>query len=899
MKIETNLKNIADNKRMVIKDILKHTKTKEVYHTHISMGAFKSKYAFSAYDREKFFSSYNPEKDNLCLAEKPQQYTPVIVDIDIKRLEQETTSDRTDNHITDVVKTYQNILKDIIDDIKPKDLTCLFLDKESYKTTQNNKTYVKNGFHLHFPYIFMNKMDNEIHLIPRVKEKIKELETFKDLGFDDSSKLIDNITSNAWLIYGCKKDETMDAYTVSKIFDSECKEISLLDGLKKYPLFNYKEKKIKLESEQDIISNLPRILSISHLGRQNVFREIKHGLVNPMSIKQETTRKEKTKKTYKKKSTDAMLKEAKKLVSILSIDRSEDRLDWIKVGWILYNISEGSEEGFQIWNEFSSRCEDKYNESVCEYQWDKMTEKDGLTIGSLHYYAKQDNKKEYKKFLIENNEDRLYETNSSHYDVAQLFQNVYGYNNIKITSQKDLTCFIWNDTSKLWIESNKETLCKLISDIISPIYIKAGKKMIEQLACCSDKADEAMCKAKIKQIQKMIGNLKSTPYIRNIVSALAGHDIDKDFETKVINRKSNELPIKDGKIIDFKTLEIRDRTYNDFWSFECDVSFLGEKANLSCVEKFFNDISCGSSDLVDYHRRLWGYMLTGEISDRSLHIFWGNGCNGKSSIVNIFSSITKKFTVALNEDVMLKKTSRGANPEMMPLLTARCGSLPESDKKEELNSKRVKTITGDDMITARHLFGHAVSFKTQCKPIWATNHKPKINIDDQAILDRLKLIPFLGRFEKNQENTEYIKDLQENKLDEFFTFFCLGAYDWYNGGELKPCKEMTDEMNKYITENDVVSEFIDDTYNLITKEEYNKLPKLEKMDWVQNKKYVYCDFMAWIQDNNRKDDNLGKKDFNIQLDKKVIAIRTTKVKNGFLGKKKESDFEAEDGMLPL
>ena len=100
---------------------------------------------------------------------------------------------------------------------------------------------------------------------------------------------------------------------------------------------------------------------------------------------------------------------------------------------------------------------------------------------------------------------------------------------------------------------------------------------------------------------------------------------------------------------------------------------------------------------------------------------------------------------------------------------------------------------------------------------------------------------------------------------------------------------MTDEMNKYITENDVVSEFIDDTYNLITKEEYNKLPKLEKMDWVQNKKYAYCDFMAWIQDNNRKDDSLGKKDFNTQLDKKVVSIKTEKTKNGFLGKKKERE----------
>ena len=290
-------------------------------------------------------------------------------------------------------------------------------------------------------------------------------------------------------------------------------------------------------------------------------------------------------------------------------------------------------------------------------------------------------------------------------------------------------------------------------------------------------------------------------------------------------------------------------------------------------------------------------MLTGEISDRSLHIFWGNGCNGKSSIVNIFSNITGDFTTALNEDVMLKKTSRGANPEMMPLLTARCGALPESDKKEEINSKRIKTITGDDVITARHLFGHAISFKTQCKPIWATNHKPKINVEDQAILDRLKLIPFLARFEKNQENTAYIKDLQENKLDQFFTWFCTGAYDWYQGQELVPCKEMSDQMNIYISENDIVAEFLEDTYDLITKDEYAKLPKLEKCNWIENRTSFFGHFVAWVNDNNRRDDVLPKKEFYIQLDKKVCNVRTTKIKKGILAKRKDqvcSDNEGDD-----
>ena len=39
-----------------------------------------------------------------------------------------------------------------------------------------------------------------------------------------------------------------------------------------------------------------------------------------------------------------------------------------------------------LWCEFSSRCEDEYDEAVCIYQWERMIKKD-VTIGTLKYYA--------------------------------------------------------------------------------------------------------------------------------------------------------------------------------------------------------------------------------------------------------------------------------------------------------------------------------------------------------------------------------------------------------------------------------------------------------------------------------------------------------------------------------
>jgi P4 family phage/plasmid primase-like protien len=886
--------------------ILNISKTRSNSHTHVTMGNRRGKYQFSRQNLYEFFHKYDPVKDNLCLAEKPQQYSPVLVDIDIKRNKDTINNvSRSHKHILDVVKTYQKVLKNIVPNLTNKDLTCVFLDKPIYETSQNKSIYVKNGFHLHFPYIFLDKNCQKVHLIPRVRDEINRLQTFQDLGYEDSGKLVDDVTDNCWLVYGAVKEEGMLPYEISKVFDHELNEISLEKGLCTYPLLDKQENKIKLETKVDIIKNLPQILSIIPIVRHHsICKESRTDLENPQKVEHKEERSNKSDKKYKDKNTDQLLNEAKQLCKIISPQRSDDRIDWLKIGWILYNISQGDDDGFQIWNEFSAQCGEKYYESVCEYTWNKMKEGD-LTIGTLHYFAKIDNPKAYKQFIRENNDDIIKESlQGGHYDCAELFEKVYGKNYVKITSQKDLSCFIWDDQRKLWVEEGVERLKKVISDVLCPIYVKIGQELFKKLSKTSDNAEIAMINAKIKQVQKMIGNFKSAPFINNITKALAGHIIDKEFETKVINRSKHELPIKDGKIINLKTLDIRDRIFTDYWSFECNASFLGEKSDLSCVEKFFNDICCDSKDLVDYHRRLWGYLLTGEISDRSLHIFWGNGCNGKSSIVNIFSNIVGDFSTSLSEDVMLKKTSRGANPELMPLLTARLGVLPESDKKEELNSKRVKTITGDDNITARHLFGHLVSFKTQCKPIWATNFKPKINVDDQAILDRLKLIPFLGRFEKNQQNTAYINDLQENHLDEFFTWFCSGAYDWYGGEELIPCKEMTNEMNKYISENDVTAEFLEDTYQTITEEDYTKLSKLDKKEWLTVKTILYPDFCCWIQDNNRKDDMLGKKEFYKQIEDNNVLLKKSNGKWFYLCKKIEDDeISSEDenynGLQPM
>ncbi len=609
--------------------------------------------------------------------------------------------------------------------------------------------------------------------------------------------------------------------------------------------------------------------------------------------------KEKPRKTTTIKKTnvkvdDELIEECEKMVDLQDPDAVNNYTPWLNVGFSLFNITQGHERGFDVWNNWSSTYPD-YDEDECRRLWNRM-QLGGRGMGSLIYDAKIANPDAFIKERLGKNNCFFDEPDQS--DLAEMFMKVMG-EEIKIICQKDLKNFTWNDDTKLWEEQGKESLQLLIKNTLKPIFKKKCEEIYSMELDAEGEEKKRLQKMK-KQVEKIIKKIGSSSHVKGIMDFIKGERIDKDFETKTINKFAKGLPILYGKLIILETLVVRDRGIEDYYSFECPVEFLGEDADLSDVDKFYDGVFLYRKNLKNYAQRLNGYLLTGEISDRSLHIKYGNGCNGKSSENNILKAILGPYVAALSEDVMLKKTSKGASPELMPLLYARVGILPESDKKEELNSKRVKTITGDDTITARHLYGHEMEFKTQCKPIWATNFKPKINVDDQAILDRIKLIPYDARFEKTQENTEYIKDLQENKLSEFFTWYCLGARDWYAGKELTPCKEMLDGMNQYIAENDTIAEFLVEEYETISRSDYDALEKNEKSEWRVSKKNMYCNFISWCNENGNRDNLCSKKEFNDSFEKKCESIKFTGSWM-YLCKSKmiEEERRSESGLPPM
>lgn len=451
-------------------------------------------------------------------------------------------------------------------------------------------------------------------------------------------------------------------------------------------------------------------------------------------------------------------------------------------------------------------------------------------------------------------------------ELANIYIDING-ENIKMITKEPLIAYTWDKKIKLWKIADKY-------DISCPIYPTLVKYFENLLS--NDDILLPIIKIQLGENKKL---LAITNQIYNIIKK------EINFEETILNKSMYELPIKNGMLINLKTLVLRERTINDYFSFGLDVDFLGDNYNLKVVNDFMCDISKKiiikddkeilevDLELVDYHKKLWGYLLSGDIGDRSIHIFRGVGCNGKSSLINIFKTITDKFTTQLSSAAMMNKNNSPLTPELETLMTARVALMPESDKGDELNVKVVKTITGDDTINCRPLYRKNITFKSQAKLILATQFKPEIKNDDKALWDRIKLVPFNSVFEKTLENTAYIKRLQTEYLSDFFTYFCYGAKEYFKSGFGK-CSIIDEALDEYRSSSNKFLCFIKDTYNYIQKDEYNLLTDNEKTLYRIPRADVYLTFNTWCgNENNKEYKNITRNEFYTEIRKFVGETR--------------------------
>lgn len=816
-----------------LNDFLLKNKSIDGFYSHVSLLKPKGKYLFNHDIMDNFWSIYsntvikNNFELNIGIAEKPQTYLPVIVDVDLKvQTQKESISEEklyTNFQLNILIKTFQCVLSQYVKDLSNTDLTCILLEKPFYTKKYGFNIYKKNGFHLHFPYIFLSKDDQKIFIFSQVKKYLllKQKDLFKNIGIEDASTIIDdNAINNTWLLYGAVKEEGMKPYLISKIFNEEAQEITMEEGLKNYVIYNQKQHQIKFT--KDLIYYLPRILSIVLYGRN--IKNIKPDIKVPRII---TTIKPNKKKKYEKMQFSTQIKLVSDLIRILDCNRAEVYHSWMEIGWTLYNISDGEEEGLILWKEFSS-ISDKYCEQRCNYEWDRM-EKKNLTIGSLKYWASVDNPDKYSELINKNSEGYIKNIIGlgSHYDIAKTMHMLYEGNFIcsSITSK---VWYQFKDHHWEYIDAGVFLRDKISTEIIQ-LITDIKKNETEKKETAEDDIAKIMHDKRITRLEKLSENLKNSGYKDKIMREAMDIFYDPTF-TKKLDNNPDIIPFlngiyeidknifREGRPDDFvsKTLPINYTEFDETSVEVCEV--------VDFFEKIFPD-----ENLRKYFLHNLADVFQGDNRKKHVFMWTGIGDNGKSVTQKLIEKMLGNYAIKIPTTLLTsKKPNTGAAwPDL-----ARAGNgvrwavLEEPNENEKIQIGILKNLSGNDTFLARDLWERGRDTKEitpMFKLIFICNSLPNINSNDKATWNRIRVIPFEAIFtDEAPEDIEQQVKLKHFPKDDKFNQKIpnmLEPLAWYllnykknNPGIVHEPDKVLSATKEYREDNDFMTTFTEDNF---------------------------------------------------------------------------------------
>lgn len=832
-------------------------RSQNMRYTHVSMAIKKDKYTIGNCHLKEFWDLYQDfvyDKEGVIgIAERTinYPYLPVVGDIDIKLDIDKMIKSHSEHHVIDTVKIFQNVLKKFVKDVDPKHLYCFVLKRNPYKTEDGK--YIKHGFHLHFPYTFISKKDQETYIMSSIKTEMKNSMIFKDIGIDDSSNVVDNWFNKPWLLYGSTKNKNIEPYKIEFIYNDKMDTILIEEALKGYRIYDEDDDLIDIEHEYEY--HLPRILSVNPYNRP--LCEINNIDVKVSLQTKKIALNVKKRKNYK----PCNIEEVKQVVDLIDISRSEDYDSWMTIGFCLFNVSNGSEEGFDIWNDFSKQSS-KYDHGDCIRKWNNMTIKN-MTMGTLMYYAHLDNPDkliQYKKKKAKNNIEKC--LGGANSDIALLLYNMYK-DQFVCSSILNHSWYEWKQNK--WERIEKGTyLRKKISNEVVDIFIEKGQDLYAQMSK-ADKAETAMLNEKNKMVNKIISNCKSASFKNRVMEECAEQFYDDSFRNK-LDVNPMLFPFKNG-VYDLSTDTFRIARPDDYISktapVEYDVKLTmsspSVKDVLTHLEKVFPDESVRtyfmdvSSDIFEGgNMRKHGYFWT------------GHGNNGKSVTQNLFEEILGPYGIVLPTTIITgKKVANGsANPEL-----ARAGggvrlvTVEEPSKEEPINNGTYKNLTGNDKFFARDLYERgreSREINPMFKFIVICNKLPKFrDPNDGGIWVRARVIPFESKFTRPGEHvpSTYEEQLKEKRfpMDPNFKKKIPGmakAFAWLLIQHRKKIKDkiviepskVLQATNEYKRQSDIYRQFEEEK---IEEEENIPVQKQNILSLTE----LYSQFKDWFRDS--------------------------------------------------
>lgn len=228
--------------------------------------------------------------------------------------------------------------------------------------------------------------------------------------------------------------------------------------------------------------------------------------------------------------------------------------------------------------------------------------------------------------------------------------------------------------------------------------------------------------------------------------------------------------------------------------------------------RFLQEVFDGDGDLIAYLQRWFGYCLTGTIREQMFLLLSGTGANGKTVLQTTIGHVFGSYAYTAPFSTFLRQRHDGGNvpnPEVAALAGRRVITASESCEASRLDEARIKSLTGGDRQTARHLFGRHFSFDPVGKITLAANHRPRVSDDSLAFWRRCHVVPFMQSFIGDRANLTLTDELK-TEASGILNWMIAGCLSWQRDG-LQPPALVQLASDDYRRSNDALAGFLADS----------------------------------------------------------------------------------------
>jgi len=539
----------------------------------------------------------------------------------------------------------------------------------------------------------------------------------------------------------------------------------------------------------------------------------------------------------------------RELLYLLSDERCKDRNMWRDVIYALVNESPILKP---LAIEFSKRNSTKWDPVGFEKLWNEAisnTNENKLTIRSIIYWAKSDNPNEYEKIINKDIKQiikadicaSILQGNLFHYQYAKYLQ--YMFNEKFITDEVNGKTmwyefviendkFIKGQVYKWREELRPDNLYIYVSAILPNILTEIIQETDNYIKSIKD--NDELLEYFIKLKNNIINSTKKlydTGFKMKLIKEAEVLFRKRGFVDS-LNKDQDIMGVGNGILVLSENPYLISSYHNYPITRFSPINYVEydeNNPNIQLLEKVMSELFPKHElDALEFMLYYFATCLDGIPKDSMIFIITGGGSNGKSFLLNLVKEVLgecycRKIPLAFLTDKRSK--SSGADPALMDLETARLAHYSESEKNEELNTSKMKEITGQESLSGRNLYEKQKNFRPSCHHIITTNHDFDIKTTDNGTWRRIKKYVFKMKFCANpdpanpfekKENTDLAKEFSNNiRIKEAFLSILVKYYKNlhknYNGTLSNVPKPTIDkETEEYRNSQDIVNRFIND-----------------------------------------------------------------------------------------